>query len=112
MIPKTNRLLKEKNFKRVAKNGKYFFGRTLVLKVIKSPLTVTRLAIIVSAKVSKKAVERNKIKRRLREVIRLNLPNLKKGFDVMILVKPLAKEKNSAELSQILEELFKKANLC
>lgn len=42
---------------------------------------------MVSTKVSKNAVERNKIKRRLREIIRKETLFLKNGYDYVFIVK-------------------------
>jgi len=59
---------------------------------------------VVSLKVSKKAVIRNKIKRRLREIIRQT--ELKQGFDFVIIAKPLIVNQNFQEIKQDLNEIF------
>jgi len=74
-------------------------------------LGLTRFGIMIGLKVSKKAVERNKIKRRLREAIRALSPLLNLNFDVAISVLPAAKEKNLAELKNALEEGFKRLRI-
>lgn len=111
MLPKENRLRQEQDFKQVAKAGKAVFSPSLSLKLIKNNSDLSRFGIIVSTKVSKKAVERNRLKRRLREIIRLNLPRFKKGFDVMVLTRAAAKDFEYLQLKEIMAELFKKANL-
>lgn len=45
-----------------------------------------RLAVVVSKKVAKSAVTRNKIRRRLYEAVRKNLPEDFKGVDMAIIV--------------------------
>ncbi len=52
------------------KNGKSVRGEFISLKYVKSKGDDYRLAVIVSKKVSKKAVVRNRIRRRLYEIIR------------------------------------------
>jgi len=111
MLAKENRLVKEQDFKRLAKFGRAVFSPSLSLKFIRNTVPASRFGIIVSAKVSKKATVRNQLKRRLREVIRLNLPQLKKGFDVMVLTRAGAKDFSYLQLKEILAALFKKANL-
>lgn len=49
-------------------------------------LSISRFSIVVSLKISKKAVERNRIKRRIRSFIHTALPSIKKGYDVIIRV--------------------------
>lgn len=47
-----------------------------------------RVAFIVSKKISKKAVVRNKIKRQLRNIVYKNLKNSTLTVDIVIMVKP------------------------
>ena len=86
MLPKKYRLLKNKDFHNVFKRGKGFKERYISLRVAKNNLLFSRFGFVVSNKVSKKSVERHKIKRRLNEIMRFKLPKIKKGFDVVIVV--------------------------
>lgn len=47
----------------------------------------SRFGFVISKKISKKAVVRNKIRRLLAESVRVNLKNIKKGYLVLFLVK-------------------------
>lgn len=85
-LPKLHRIRKEKEFKNVFLKGKIFHGNFLNLKIINNNLNISRFGFVVGVKISKKAVLRNKIKRRLKECARLNLAELKRGFDVIIVV--------------------------
>ena len=76
MLKINNRLKKQKDFENVFKTGKGFKQSSLYLKVQKNDLKSTRFGFIVSKKFSKKAVERNKIKRILREIIKKELLNM------------------------------------
>ncbi len=111
MLPLKNRLKKKKDFQRVFKEGEPFKEDFLFLKRSENRLNKTRLGFIVSLKVSKKAFIRNKIKRRLREAVKEKIENLKKGYDVVIIVQREAKEKEFKEIEGCLEKLFKKANI-
>lgn len=111
MLPKANRLFKETDFKRLAFKGRFFFGPLFNLKILKNSQNASCFGVVISAKVSKKATARNLIKRRIAEAIRLMLPNLKTGFDAMLVVK---KEAVGAKYQQIEEELnksFKKSGI-
>lgn len=110
MLVFRNRLKKQKDFEGVFKNGRGFKQDLLYLKVKKNSLKSTRFGFIVSKKFSKKAVDRNKIKRILREIVRENIPIIKTGFDVVIVVNPGA-EKNFEKLGLMIDKLFKKAGL-
>src|SRR3989338_4018632 len=98
MLPKANRLSKNKDISRVFKEGKLVRNDCLSLKFFKNQLTVSRFAFVVSLKVSKKAHLRNKIKRQLRESVRLRLRFIKAGFDAILKAEPGIK--NNQNLSE------------
>ncbi len=106
-----SRLAKKSDFARVAKFGQPFFVKELGFKSIKNNLSQNRYGLVVSLKIDKRATERNKIRRRLREIIRLHDKNLKQGFDVMILVRESVKELNYKQMEEKLLELFGKARI-
>ena len=111
MLSQANRLKKKKDFAMVFKKGKSFKENFLYLKIKKSNLKSSRFGFIVSKKFSKKATIRNKIKRRLSELIRIKLPLIKKGIDGVIIVIPGLEINDFWELEEIINKLFKKANL-
>lgn len=111
MLPKTHRLTKEEDFERVYKRGKFFAQDFLMCKILENNLEVSRFGIVVGVKISKKATKRNQVKRRLREVIRLKLDKMKKGFDIVIMVKPEIVDKEYQEIDKAVIRLFKKVRL-
>lgn len=90
MLQKKHRLNKSKDIQNTSARGRSFFSPNFVIKFRPDPDIVTRVAIVVSNYVSKKAVDRNRVKRLIREAIRLNLAKLKTG-DYVIIVRPKAK---------------------
>jgi len=88
MLAKKYRLTKDKEFEKVMKKGKAAYSPVLMLKFVKNDLDYTRVGVIVSNKVSKKAVRRNLARRRIREIIRLVFKNLGKGIDLVIIASP------------------------
>jgi len=74
-------------------------------------LQPTRTGISISLKVSKRAVVRNRIKRQIRAALRQLLPRLKFGWDLVIVVRPIAQECNYAEILQELEQLLVEAEV-
>lgn len=111
MLPKANRLKKKKDFEKVLKKSQGFKENFLVLKTTKNNLKLSRFGFIVSTRFSKKAVVRNKIKRRLREIIRAKLSKIRKGKDGVIIVMPGFQIDNFWELEEIVNRLFEKAKL-
>ena len=111
MLSRKYKLKKDSDFKKVFKQGKYYQEDFIRIRVIKNDLEVNRFGFIIGLKISKKATQRNKIKRKLEEIIRLNLKQIKLGFDIVVLVSPEIIEKNYQEIEKTLINLFKKAKL-
>jgi len=109
MLSKGYKLKKENDFKRVFSEGKYYRFGLIGLKILKNNLQENRFACAVGLKVSKKATQRNKIKRRIEEIIRIDLEGIKQGFDIVIMVSPEIIEKSYDEIKEELVNLFKKA---
>lgn len=75
MLKKENRLTSRFEFNVARKHGNYYEGSLSHLYVL-TPTNYTgktKFGIVVSNKFSKKAVERNRVKRLFREIIRENL---------------------------------------
>ncbi len=106
MLPLKNRLLKKKEFEGVFKKGENFKKGFLGLKFINNDLSYNRFGFVVSKKVSPRAVDRNKIKRKLRHLIKEFLPEIKPGNDIVLIV--FKKEK---EVKKDLINLLKESKL-
>lgn len=118
MLVKDNRLTRKKDFDNIYQKGKSLSFENINLKYIANNLSQSRVGFIVSQKISKKAVDRNRLKRLLRESFRLALKEnkLKAGFDIVIVPYPKIldngiKELKLEEINKIILSLLKKANL-
>jgi ribonuclease P protein component len=111
MLKKSYRLRKNKEIKKVIENGLSVFNKEIGIKFIKNNLLNSRFCFIVSSKIDKRATVRNKIKRRLREIIRQNLEKIKPGFDIVIFAKVGIKDLDFFQLKEKLEQLLKKSKL-
>lgn len=111
MPPKQPSLSKKKDFENVFKRGRSFYAKFLGVKAVVNQLESNRFGIIVSAKVSKKAVERNKLKRRLRTAAREFNHRLKTGFDLALVVLPGAVKADYQTLAGELEKILAKLKL-
>ena len=71
----------------------------------------SRFGVVVGLKVSKRAVERNLIKRRIREILRKMMKDVKSGYDVMLMANQTSLKTEFKELERQLVECFRKAKL-
>lgn len=112
MLSRKYKLRKKNDFKYVFENGKYQDDSFIRLKIAKGNQTeISRFGFMISSKISKKAVERNKIRRRLERIVQLNIKKIKTGFDIIVLAKPEINNKNYIEIQEALLNLFTKVNL-
>lgn len=111
MLPRTNRLRKRKDFEEVFKEGKGFQEKFLFLKLRKNKKEESRIGFVVPKKYFKKAVLRNKLKRRLREQVRKKLPQVKKGYDIVIVGREGLEKMDFWETDEMLEKLLFKADV-
>lgn len=83
-LPQSRRLRKRTDFQRIYRNGIRVVGRYLVVFAESGPAAKNRLGITASRKIGC-AVVRNRCKRRIREVFRLNRSRLPHGnIDVVM----------------------------
>lgn len=111
MLKKINRMGRNKEFDRAFKLGQSFYGKILGLKAVNNDLEVSRLGILISTKISKKAVIRNHFKRQIREIVQTELPRLKNGKDLVVVVFSQILDKNFEEIKVFLKNSFKRLNL-
>ena len=111
MLAKKNRLTKKKDFENVFKRGRSFKENFLIFKIIENHLGKSRFGFVVSQKISKKAILRNKIKRRISESVRCKIGKLKKGIDGILIALPKIGEKDFLEIDETIKELFKRAKI-
>ena len=79
-------LKKNSDFRRLYAKGKSVVTPYMVLYCRRNSLGVNRLGYTVSTKLGH-AVVRNRVRRRLREICRLNSPAMKKGFDIVVVAR-------------------------
>ena len=79
-------LKKNSDFRRLYAKGKSAATSCLVLYCRPNRRGENRLGYTVSVKLGH-AVVRNRIRRRLREIVRLNEPRLKQGWDIVIVAR-------------------------
>lgn len=111
MFKRENRLRKQNDFDRVFKKGKSSYDKILGVKFVLNEQAENRYGVIVSTKISKKAVKRNRLKRQIREAVKAVEPDLRKGLDIVVIVLPGASDKDYRELKASLENHLQKLKL-
>jgi len=111
MLKKSNRITKDKEFDRVFKTGQSFYTKLLGIKAADNGLELNRLGVLISTKVSKRAVVRNKLKRQIKEIIQAELPGLKIGKDLVIIVFSQILDKKFEEIKALVLMALKKLKL-
>ncbi len=112
MLAKKHRLVKRQEYEKIWEEGKSFYCEGIIgFKVLKNNLNISRFGFIVGAKVSKKAVLRNRIKRQLSEIIREKIGKIEKGYDVIVIALPGILGKSYQEIDKNVSKGLKKLKL-
>jgi len=114
VLKKINRISSKKEFAEVKNDGEMkaaelfsiIWMKTETRNEIQETRENKKFGIIVSKKISKKAVDRNQIRRRLMEAVRLNMNIFPEGFRGIFLVKKNILEKSEMEIEKCLKKLF------
>ncbi|MFN9469730.1 MAG: ribonuclease P protein component [Pseudanabaena sp.] len=112
MLPNQNRLRRREDFAKVYAKGDRYRGTYLNLRMfIDSNDPLTRIGIVVSKKVSKLAVTRNRFKRQLRAIFRQLLSQLKNGLQIVVTVTTVQSKPSYQELWDDIKNLLAKAKV-
>jgi ribonuclease P protein component len=104
------RLHLTKDIQRVRRTGKSYAHPLIVLIVAPGEPAQKRLAVSASRRVGG-AVERNRVRRRVREAARPLMGSLKEGWDFLLLTRAGARTADFAELSDAVRSLFLRAGV-
>jgi len=111
MTVKYYRIKKRIDFENLFRKSKTIAGKLIFFRVKKNALSSFRFCVVVSSKVSKKAVVRNKIKRRIKEIVKTSYPGLRSGFDIAIIAQTEILNKKYSEIEAEVNNLFKSAKI-
>ena len=85
-MDKIYRLRNNMEFKKVYNGGKNYWNRNLVLYVRKNNMVNSRVGYSITKKIGNSVV-RNKVRRRMKEIYRLNFSDIKEGYDLIFIPK-------------------------
>lgn len=130
MLPKPQRLRRSRDFSKVYRLGRKGVSAHFVVRVWEPPISnqvdqvadpagqvedplllptqdeLGQVGIVVSQKVSKRAVVRNRLKRQVRAIMRQFLPQLRPRLWVVINLRPGAEQCEYGDFLQELKQLF------
>ncbi|MEK7502258.1 MAG: ribonuclease P protein component [Patescibacteria group bacterium] len=104
MFKKGLRLPKNIRFTKENQISSNFF----LIKIAENKTEYKRFAVVVSKRIDKRAVIRNKIKRQIRRCIEENKNDLPSGKDILMIVRPKIKDRQIEEICESVKKLFKK----
>lgn len=110
-FPKSERLRRQKDIEDCLREGKRFRHPLMTLYVRWREGGGRRIAFSVGRKVAKKATQRNKIKRWLREAYRTKRWAMKEGVDLFVIAQPECAATNFHAVDEALTELLIKAKV-
>lgn len=87
MLSSSNRLTASKDIMKVLRTGQRTGAGPFVVYAMRNRTGELRMTVVISKKVDKRAVVRNRCRRRVREAFRPLLPNLTSGFDILVYIK-------------------------
>jgi ribonuclease P protein component len=104
------RLRRNRDFQRVRRHGTSHASPIMVLAFLRNELDYSRFGFVVSKRLGK-AVQRNRLKRRLREATRLRMDQIKPGFDLIVIARTKINQASYQEISDSLDGLLRTAKL-
>lgn len=106
-FPRAARMLAARDFDALRKNSRRIAGRHFHAEYRSNALPLARLGLAVSRRVSKRAVQRNRLKRLVRESFRRHLSELP-AVDVLVIARSSAVAVDGAELLADLAALWRR----
>jgi ribonuclease P protein component len=111
MLPAKHRLRLENDIKTLLAKGRSVFSTVVGAKTRPNAFPFSRFAVVVGVKTDKRAVVRNRIKRRVRAIIHEQLGNIRPGYDVCFFPKKTAFSLPADKLKMEVLDVLKKAKL-
>lgn len=97
-FPRESRVRHKSDFQRIQTGAKRVYSRHFVILLAESRQPASRVGLAVSKRVDKRAVRRNLLKRRLREIFRLNRDRFVRPLDLVIIARSGAADISAQEV--------------
>ena len=109
-MPAYPTLRRRADFEAVTRSGSLSAGRLLVLRARRNDGPITRIGLATPATLGG-AVERNRVRRRVRELVRARYGGMGAGWDLLVITKPDAGRASYVELGAALDILLTRAGV-
>ena len=104
------RLRLNADFQRVRQKGRSWANHLMVLCALPNDLEHSRFGFAASKRIGK-AVVRNRVRRRMREAVRLRRGSIAEGWDMVFIARSPIGRASYAEITGAVEGLLRRANL-
>src|SRR3989339_548712 len=106
MVKKVNRISSQKEFEEVKRRGRLVSGGWWSWLVLNDGGAGKKVGVVVSKKISKKAVDRNRIKRLVTEGVRKSLELVPEGSRIVFLIKRAVLGKGAEEIEKEVKKMI------
>ena len=110
-LSRSERITKTSDFKQALKNGLFYNGKALKLGISRNGCEVSRIGVSLRKHIFKLAVSRNRLRRRIKEIFRLNKEKIAKGYDIVAIPMAAAIDLKYEALAGEFLALVKKAEI-
>jgi ribonuclease P protein component len=109
-VKRRYRVREDRRFREIRQRGRSYSNDLLVLCALPNELPFCRFGFSVNSRVGK-AVARNRIKRRLREIMRLRMASIRPGWDIILIARKPIRSAEYLQLETACARLLRRAQL-
>ena len=104
------RIRENERFQQIRRTGQSVSERSLVLCFLPNDLAYSRFGFSISSRIGN-AVERNRLKRRLREICRLRMSTIESGWDLVFIARRPIRGADYHQMDVACARLLRRAHL-
>lgn len=108
MLAREQRLTKSRDITAVMRRGRYGVSGPVLAKALANGTPTSRLVVVVSKKVSKKATVRNRVRRRVIGVVEASWQTVPAGYDIVVTVRDDLSDAPATEVTKRVTEALKR----
>jgi len=110
IVKRRYRIHSNERFQEVRRHGRSYVNHLLVLCALPNGLPYSRFGFVVNSRIGK-AVQRNRIKRRMREIMRLQQNRIQPGWDIILIARQPIRSADYHEIEAACARLLGRAQL-
>jgi ribonuclease P protein component len=104
------RVREDRRFREIRQRGRAYTVDLLVLCALPNDLSFSRFGFAVNSRIGN-AVVRNRIKRRLREAVRIEVERIRPGWDIILIARRPIRSADYHQMEAACARLFRRAHL-